>query len=374
MIPEVDGSYTDSGVRTIPGGRPGPTRFADNDLLNDFIGPTGELTEVAGGQGGGGGGSRLEGYYCGFAFPWGHNEVHSGWPDTTADSRGGGGGGGGGALVLRALGSIEILPGAKLLAEGGVGGGGETVGDSNYGGGGGGGSGGAVILQSATSIDVADTAELNVSGGFGDLTGPRGTGGDGLVQLQVPAGDLAQVSGSPVLPATSWVDPGNVLNTSEFSPVSVAVSRWFDFGRTLERPPAGTNPVLAFTGTDKHGRIATDANGWVEDADQKPFRVDYLGLRDPITDQYLSGEEPRSNWIPPSAEVIIEFEAADAIAPGSREVDPQSLSEWSATPSIANGRQFVRLRVSFNVARNGELLSATTRRPVLQNLTLSFQF
>ena len=120
--------------------------------------------------------------------------------------------------------------------------------------------------------------------------------------------------------------------------------------------------------------VETDPAGHILNPLLKSFRIGYLGRLDPRTNNYSPGEEPRANWIPPSAEVIIDFQAADAVAEGSKEVDLASRSDWDPDPVVANGRQFIRWRIRFNVAKDGSPLSAATKRPVVQEMSLDFDF
>lgn len=376
MQPQSDRTWVDLGVTFPRGGRPGPLPFRDARSDNDFIGPAGEVPVLMGGQGGGGGGSKAEGYYCGSQFPWGKNESNGAFPDTGSDSRGGGGGGAGGALELRALGPVVLESTAELLASGGNGGGGETTGRSNWGGGGGGGSGGAVVLKSGTSIDVLPGALVEVRGGGGNNTGidacTTGCGGDGLVQLQVPLGSVARMQGT-IQPATSWVDPLNERQPAEFGSVSMGVSRWIDLGRTIDRASDGSRPAFSFLGTDASGAVIRDANGFILQPEQQSFRVGYLGRVDEETGLFFPGEEPVADWIPTNAEVWIEFQGADAIAPGSKEVG-SSGTAWSPDPGVAQGRQFVRFRVRFDVATDGSQITAATRKPAVLELRVDLEF
>ncbi len=206
-------------TQDTPGGAAGDIVFKDSDPENDFIGNGGELSFLRGGQGGGGGGTRLDSMN-----PATINAAAGWFPpvDRSAyDAKGGGGGGGGGALGLYALGEITVTSTGALLARGGIGGGGEVIGHSNFGGGGGAGSGGAIIVDSALRITIEQDAEIDVSGGWpGDAkevhkytvnelkgnpclnidgdpkkhkasfcswsVGDGGYGGCGIVQLQVP--------------------------------------------------------------------------------------------------------------------------------------------------------------------------------------------
>jgi hypothetical protein len=144
-----------SGTRTgnLAGGTAAPRVFIDTRSDNDFWGSginlntnlriTGEIPVPMGGGGGGGGGDTAHNTSCIATDPTFAN-----------DYSGGGGGGGGGVLIVKALGTIEITPTGKIIADGGNGGGGEQVGACGEAGGGGAGSGGMVILMSATKIKI----------------------------------------------------------------------------------------------------------------------------------------------------------------------------------------------------------------------------
>ncbi len=183
-----------SGSTPPRGGRPGKPVFRDGDPTNDFWGIKfengerieGELTRPVPGAGGGAGGDAL-----GLAFPpasWGPSQ----------DEKGGPGGGGGGLAMFDAY-AIQILPGGRIVANGGRGGNGEhTFFTNSIGGNGGGGSGGFLILN-ARFIDLrsADEDCLTALGGEGGQGDPRrpgldpslgGDGGPGVIQLHTPFG------------------------------------------------------------------------------------------------------------------------------------------------------------------------------------------
>lgn len=227
-------------TRLLPGGREGVSPFSDGDFSNDFIGATGELAVLIGGQGGGGGGSRVDSLNHGiwsadklgspvlppspvwYPALWGGGTLF--FSPTLYDAKAGAGGGGAGSVMLRSFGDITLTRTGRIDASGGDGGGGEIVQNSNYSGGGGGGSGGAVILQAAGSVRMlADTghltpffidsdgklgAAIDVSGGYGKdaVEDPRdtvttappgfthtrsdgGQGGFGMIQFQVGSGN-----------------------------------------------------------------------------------------------------------------------------------------------------------------------------------------
>jgi len=412
VVPDGTGRFLlDVAKEHLLAGDAGNHPFApDGTPLNDFYGRLGQLTRIIGGQGGGGGGSLTDSYFCGVwcdedPDPANDSVCANGdrLPDlrnrssSVGDSRGGGGGGGGGALLVEALGAITVVAGALIDASGGSGGGGEGLGCSYWGGGGGGGAGGMVVLQSAEGILVEASGVIDVMRGLGHDAakdtgyldcgnagynpGDGGEGGNGLIQLQVPAGSTATVvqpgtseTNGSLRPPNSWIDSGNTLAPVEFKPESIALSKWYDFGRVIERAPGGTNPVFAFAGTDVHGWVVTDAEGDVVDPAGADIEVGYLGQVDPSTGTYLDDEEPRADWIPPNATVRVEFQGADAIAPGSKEVDPATLTPWSGNVAIASGRQFLRWRITFDLTADGSALMPRSRRPIVERIEVHAEF
>jgi hypothetical protein len=408
------GSWIASEDFALLGGAGGELVFpTDGDSTNDFFGTRGQLRRLVGGQGGGGGASLLESYYCG---DWCHLDAD---PDNDAcccpegetndcdpfvlnhtragrvgDARGGGGGGGGGVVLIQALGKITLAAGGRIDAHGGVGAGGEGLGCSYWGGGGGGGAGGMVVVQSAEGVLVESGAVIDVTRGIGDSAadgndfldcdeggndgaiGDGGRGGHGLIQLQVPLGETAIVvdPGASLLPLDSWIDPGNTFNPSEFTALSVAISSWWDLGRVTQRPPSGTNPAFAFGGLDAAGFVVTDAGGDVSEPAATDVVCGYLGQIDPVTRTYRPGEEPRADFIPVNATIRVEFQGASAIAEGSKEVDPATLTGWSPTPSVADSRQFLRWRITFDVGADGTPLSPSTRLPIVESISVRAEF
>ena len=375
-------SKGDDEWNVLKNGKKGQTPFRDKLPNNDFIGPAGELTELQGGYGGGGGGSRTEAYYCGTDCLEDQDpnnddrcmggEFGGAFADSVGDARGGGGGGAGGAIMIQSLGQIELKPSCVLTAVGGRGGGGETLGNSNWGGPGGGGTGGAIVLQSAEMVVVRSKAKILVDGG----SGKGSPGGHGIVQLQVPAGLAAQVENTnSISPPEAWVDSANKRNPALFTPISAATSVWYDMGRVTERPPENLNPVFAFRGTDDLGFVMTDDDGNVIDPGNASIRCDYLGQFDPFNPGgYKDGEEPRANYIPPTASVQVLFQGGDPVVPGSKEVDIKTMTTWEPDIEIASGLQFVRYKIVFDIAADGNPVHPESPRPAVQWISLDSEF
>jgi hypothetical protein len=411
VLPDGQGNYTvrDFSKRSLLAGSGGSWPFYDDGTSqNDFYGTQGQLKRLIGGQGGGSGASATEAYYCG---NWCKKDTsttddnvcnqyvgaNGQYGDSLVDARGGGGGGGGGAVMFQALGAIQFDSTARIDAHGGDGLGGESIACSNFGGGGAGGAGGMVILQSATSILVNSGAIFDVREGHGDVAsagdvytacdlsgapGDGGHGGEGFIQLQVPPGQTATVvDSSSAFPRKNqkydplpWVDPTNTMNPVEFTPISVAMSTWYDLGRMIARAP-GTTPVFSFGGLDANGLVQTDADGNVLDPAGTDVECDYLGQYDVIRHRYVPGQEPKSDFIPPNASVKVEFQGANAIVEGSKEVDPLTVTSWSVAPAVASGHQFIRWRITFDLTANtSDPLAPDTPRPTIQKIQIHSQF
>ena len=230
-------------TRTLPPGAAGPLGFVDALEGNDFWGrgvdrnlyraTTGELPLPRGGAGGGGGGDLADP-----ANPAGF----------VSDFRGGGGGGGGGVLIVKVLGTLTIGKDARISADGGDGGGGEEGGANTRAGGGGGGSGGMIVLMSAERIRIFTHGEtyamgdydfaISAQGGIGrqgafggvpisgkypppanagawDNYPSGGFGGQGVVQLMAPAGEIDAESTGTVLDDNIevwWTSSGSARN------------------------------------------------------------------------------------------------------------------------------------------------------------------
>ena len=411
VIPDGTGNFIfDVNMTNLQCGDGGAHPFApDGTPNNDFYGKLGQLTRLIGGQGGGGGATLTDSYFCGNWCDLDSNPSNDGACDnrdglpavgrspSVGDSRGGGGGAGGGGFMVQALGSFTMPPTGSIAANGGNGGGGEGIACSYWGGGGGGGAGGMVILQSASTVLLEAGSYIDVRRGngaqaandndyvdcstSGDNAGDGGTGGHGLIQLQVPAGQTATVinpgttdTNGSIRPPGSWIDTANTLAPVEFTPVSIALSKWFDFGRVITRAPAGTNPVFSFSGTNGIGFVGTDGAGNILSPETADIVCGYLGQIDPSTGTYLPGEEPRPDFIPPNATVKVEFQGADALAEGSKEIDPATQTAWSNSVSIADGRQFLRWRVTFDLTADGSSLSPSSRRPIVERIQVHTEF
>ena len=82
--------------------------------------------------------------------------------------------------------------------------------------------------------------------------------------------------------------------------------------------------------------------------------------------KYLPGQSPQANYIPANTSVRVQFQGADAVAPGSKDVDPVTITAWNSSPTIADGMQFIRWRISFDTSIDGSAIGPTTPRPSVQ--------
>ena len=91
-----------------------------------------------------------------------------------------------------------------------------------------------------------------------------------------------------------------------------------------------------------------------------------------------TGADVSSIGIPTNATIKVEFQGADPIAPGSKEVDVATIvpsaSTWSSSPTIANGKQFIRWRVTFDITADGSQLETDVRLPIAQSVQVHAEF
>ncbi|MBI4879827.1 MAG: hypothetical protein HY812_09245 [Planctomycetes bacterium] len=404
-------------------GSAGPGVFVDEDPDNNFIGPGGEVQTVIGGQGGGGAGSRTEGLSQQCKVPVFDN---SGLPFTVLDARGGGGGGGGGALLVQALGTIEIRGNAaKIEAKGGRGKGGEEIGMGSRGGSGGGGSGGAVILQSAVNVKMNDPAlvavVIDVSGGCGHnasvissgattgVTGgdsnvlqcfDGGPGGPGIVQIHKPPGAPNLITGSKINAkinasvfnitcASGGLSDFNPLVPMESTPTpltskSSARSTWYDLGAVTRtfRPPLPTSagpldgPIFGvpgvgpfFHGTSTTtGKVLTDGFGCVLDPGTNDFDVDAPDEKVLLADFIPEGPLYYQS-------VAVYFQGADEDPANPGMPDLATASGFVSDITLLNGRRFIRWAVRFDIATNPAFpAQPDTPRPQMNFLRVPFKY
>ncbi len=404
-------------------GAAGPAVFVDEDPDNNFIGQGGEVQTLIGGQGGGGAGSRTEGLSQQCKVPIFDN---AGLPFTVLDARGGGGGGGGGALLIQALGTIEIRGNAaRIEAKGGRGKGGEEIGMGSRGGSGGGGSGGSVILQSAVNVKMNDaalaTVVIDVSGGCGHnasvissgtTTGVSGgdsnvlqcfdggPGGPGIVQIHKPPPAPNLVTASKInakvhmsvfniVCSTGGLSDFNPLVPMERTPTpltskSSARSTWYDLGCVTGafRPPIATSagplsgPIFGVPGVGPFfhgistttGRVLTDGSGHVLDPAANDFEVDA-----PDEKVLLPDYIPEGPLYYQSVSVYFEGADEDPLNPGM----PDLTTATGFTPNILllNGKRFIRWAVRFDIATNGAFpAQPETPRPQMNFLRVPFKY
>ena len=397
--------------RVLMFGEAGPAVFVDGSDENDFIGPGGELAAIQGGQGGGGAGTRTEGLdqKCKQAI-----FLNAQLPFTVLDARGGGGGGGAGALLMQALGVLEIRgANASIEAQGGHGGGGEGTQSSSRGGAGGGGSGGAIILQSATNVVMNNSlpsVAIDVSGGCGanaiNLSNNAnygtpgadtgvlqfadgGPGGPGIVQIHVPEGapdmvdesavnawvfkTVNQVSssqsiqcagtGSPPFTGQSAFNPlvDSSKTPTPLTPRSVARSTWYDLGAVTGefRPPVITSagpidgPVFGVPGVGPFFR-GTDVNSGLVTTDTNGFVLDPFNndIEVDSPDLLRSDYIPNGESDPHFQSVEVFFQGANESGPFPGTPDSATETAWVSDITLLNGFQFIRWELQFDIATN----------------------
>jgi hypothetical protein len=83
---------------------------------------------------------------------------------------------------------------------------------------------------------------------------------------------------------------------------------------------------------------------------------------------------PLPNMIPLGASIVVEFQGASELVPGSGVVDPSDVSPWSMDVSTLDGRPFFRYRVTFELASHPSgALAFDAPRPAIDWLRLRFR-
>jgi hypothetical protein len=172
------------------------------------------------------------------------------------------------------------------------------------------------------------------------------------------------------MPYTSdcLVPPEKTLST--IGPQNYAVSKWIDLGRLVERPAISGKAMPLFKDFEginivgDWGVVATQ-NGHVVNG----HLLDFNDIEVDAPDLDLA------DYIPDTNEVAFQFQGTDALIPGSKVPNeaPDVVTPWKADLASLSGKQFVRFRVKFNVAK-GTTLSPYCHKPQLNRVRLRFGY
>jgi hypothetical protein len=153
---------------------------------------------------------------------------------------------------------------------------------------------------------------------------------------------------------------------TNLGPFSYGLSKWVDMGQTIHRSDVSGDPAprfLGFRGIDAQGVVVT-LNGYIPNPD--PQLID-------ITVNAPDWNNGMPNYIPETNEVIVLFQGADALVPGSKVPDPDSVTDWTGDINTLSGKQFVRFRVSLNTAKDTPL-KPTSPKPQVNFVRLRMQY
>ncbi len=168
--------------------------------------------------------------------------------------------------------------------------------------------------------------------------------------------------------ANEWGPMVNPTKTpTNLGPFSYGLSKWIDMGQTIGRSDVGGIPApvfLGFRGIDTQTGVVVTQNGYIPNPD--PEKID-------ITVNAPDWNSGTANYIPETNEVVVLFQGADAIAPGSKVPDPDSVSGWTADITTLSGKQFVRFRVALNTAKDTPL-TPTSPKPQVNFVRLRMQY
>jgi hypothetical protein len=164
------------------------------------------------------------------------------------------------------------------------------------------------------------------------------------------------------------VPPEKTIST--VNPITYAVSKWIDMGRVVDRPLIGgvRPPVfLNFEGIriEKGWGVVNTNNGYV-------LNAHLPGFNDIDVD---SPDLNLADYIPDSNEVAIQFQGTEAVIPGAKvpSVAPGALTDWTWDLASLSGKQFVRFRVRFDVAKGGDM-TPKSPKPQVNKVRLRLRY
>lgn len=184
--------------------------------------------------------------------------------------------------------------------------------------------------------------------------------GDPLVD-PFPVNNTVMIVNSPV------VDPTDTI--SQITSVSYGLSKWINLGASVRRPSVNGIPAPFFPGFNGidplTGVVKTVSNGEVENY--------YVTGPDSNDIEVSAPSLWRQHYIHEDNEVAIEFQGAQAAAPGLSIPDENSITPWTSDINTLSGSQFIRFRVKLD-ASTSENLSLDSVRPQVDMVRIKAQY
>jgi hypothetical protein len=175
----------------------------------------------------------------------------------------------------------------------------------------------------------------------------------------------------PVFPMTTDCLVPPELTPSDLSPQTYAVSKWIDTGTAKLRPALGGGQTVPLF-RDFEGIVIDGDWGTVNTQNNYVVNAHIDDYNDIVVD---APDLILTDYIPETNEVAIQFQGTDAVVPGSKvpDPDPAKMTDWTADLSNLSGKQFVRYRIRFNVAKGTEV-SPNNLKPQVSKVRLRFRF
>ncbi|MFH1999425.1 MAG: hypothetical protein ABIK28_07075, partial [Planctomycetota bacterium] len=163
------------------------------------------------------------------------------------------------------------------------------------------------------------------------------------------------------------VDPYDTIST--ITSVSYGLSRWIDLGAAVLRPQVEGVPsprFPGFRGIDlATGIVKTVSNGEVENY--------YVTGPDSNDIQVSAPSLFKKNFIHEDNEIAVEFQGAQAAAPGLSLPDPESITAWTHDITTLSGSQFIRFRVKLDASKSNHL-TLKSIRPQVDMIRIKAQY
>jgi len=372
------------------------------------------------GGGGGGGGGGLGLYALGEIVINGTGSIlarggFGGGGEVIGHSNfgGGAGGGSGGAVIIDSATRIYIQQGGVIDVSGGWPGEGKetkyvtvralsdnpciALGSSKHKpsfcswsvGDGGGGGHGIVQLQvsdPAVNLRIDDPGSIFAEVCEVDWTGPKCTGNDAITNPHCgcpktppnPSDPNCAYKywhykinydslNMPSIPVTTDCLVPTEKTPSTLGPVSYALSKWIDLGQTVHRAAIGGSPAPAFLGFEgidpATGLVITENGGYIPQPELNDIKVGAPDWNNGTPD-----------FIPDQNEVVVMFQGAEPVTPGSKVPDPESKTNWTADIHSLSGSQFIRFRIRLDTAKAPFVLKPDSPKPQVEFLRIRMQY
>jgi hypothetical protein len=177
--------------------------------------------------------------------------------------------------------------------------------------------------------------------------------------------------------ADCLVDPEKVVST--INPQTYAVSKWIDMGQVTNRPLIGGKTAPVFFNNGYHG-FRGITPGFLNDTSTELWGLVYeengFVILDPSGENDIDVSSPdlyEADFIDETNRIGIQFQATDAVIPGSKVPDEDAATPWTTMLNELYGKQFIRFKIGLNAAYD-TTIKASSIKPQVDRVRLRFRY